>query len=99
MAVLECHPDKQEELLSMLREFYTLMQQKGYSRDLLYNDAKETSRFVHLRIWNSDEARSLAQQDPDVHRYWMQLPEVCTITTIYEDLVPVFSSYKLISEI
>jgi len=49
---------------------------------------------VHIRIWLSDEARDSAVHDPDVHHYWMKLPELGVITSIYEDLEPLFSSQE-----
>jgi hypothetical protein len=92
MAVLKSHPGKEPELLAFLREFYTMMRSKQYSHDLLFHDLKQTDVFVHIRIWISDEARQSAVQDPDVHHYWMKLPELGTITTIYEELEPIFST-------
>ena len=93
MAILEPFPGKEEDTLTLLREFYTFLHNKGYSQDLLYRDARASSRYVHVRIWLSDQARSEAQQDPEVHRFWMRLAEICTIKTIYEELEPVFSTY------
>lgn len=94
MAILDAHPGHEEDVIQLLRDFYTNIHGKGYSSDLLYRDAKSPSRFVHLRIWNSDESRTNAQQDPEVHRYWVRLAEICTISTIYEELEPIFSTYK-----
>ena len=37
-------------------------------------------------------------QDPDVHHYWITLPEFGTITTIYEELEPIFSTQEGIVE-
>ncbi len=92
MAILEALPGKEDELLSILRELYTLMQAKGYSRDTLHRDAGRPDRFLHLRYWNSPEMRSEAQADPEVHRYWQLLPELCTIPTVYESLEKMFES-------
>ncbi len=94
MAILEPHDGREQDTVELLREFYSAIHEKGYSRDLLYRDVKHRGRFVHLRIWASEEARNEAQQDPDVHRYWMRLSEMCDITTIYEELEPVFSTYQ-----
>src|SRR5271165_6368868 len=79
VAVLEALPGKEEELIAMLREFYAMMHKKGYCTDVLYRDADRSDRLFHLRRWTSPEHRSEAQIDPDVHRYWQQLPELCTI--------------------
>lgn len=92
MAILQPHPGKQSEMLAFLREFYTMMYTKQYSRDTLFHDAKRPDVFVHVRIWLSEEARATAQQDPDVHRYWMNLPDLGAILSIYEELEPVFST-------
>ncbi len=92
LAVLEALPGREEELLSMLQEFYTLMHTKGYSRDSLHRDTIRPNRFVHLRYWKSDETRTEAQGDPEVHRYWQQLPELCTIPVVYEELETVFET-------
>jgi hypothetical protein len=90
MAVLQAHPDKGPELVSLLSEFYTMMYRKQYSRDLLFRDAKQEGQFVHIRIWTSPEAREAAVHDPDVHYYWMKLPELAEITNIHENLETVF---------
>ena len=92
MAIMKPHQDKESEMLTFLREFYLMMHSKKYSRDMLFHDLKQPGVFVHIRIWLSDEARNAAVQDPDVHRYWMKLPELGTITTIYEELEPIFST-------
>ena len=92
MAVLEALPDKEEELLAMLRELYTMMHAKGYCRDSLHRDASRPDRFLHLRHWTSPEMRSEAQIDPEVHRYWQKLPELCNIPIVYENMEKVFES-------
>lgn len=94
LAILSPFEGKESATLTLLREFYTMMNQKGYSRDLLYRDAKQPSSFVHLRIWKSDAIRSEAQHDPDVHHFWKSLTEVCDVTTAYESLDPVFSTVQ-----
>jgi hypothetical protein len=94
MAIMKPHPGKQPEMFAFLREFYTMMHNKQYSRDMLFHDLKQPGVFVHVRIWLSDEARDSAMQDPAVHYYWMKLPELGTITTIYEDLEPIFSNQE-----
>ena len=45
-----------------------------------------------MRYWKSEETRSEAQHDPEVHRYWQRLPELCTIPTVYENLETVFET-------
>jgi len=92
VAVLEALPGKDEELLAMLRELYTMMHAKGYCRDTLHRDLARPDRFLHLRHWTSDEMRTEAQADPEVHRYWQMLPDLCTIPIVYESLNRVFES-------
>jgi quinol monooxygenase YgiN len=98
MAILKPHPGKESELFAFLREFYTMMHSKQYSRDILLRDLKQPGVFVHIRIWLSDEARDAAMQDPAVHHYWLKLPELGTITTIYEELETIFSTREGIVE-
>jgi hypothetical protein len=98
LAILEPLENKEAETLQLLREFYMFMATKGYSHDLLYRDGKNASRFVHLRIWRSSEARHEAQEDPEVHRFWMRLPEVCVITTTQQTLELLFSSIGIALE-
>jgi len=92
LAKLEALPGKQEELVNLLRELYALMNSKGYCRDALYRDSTSPDRFLHLRYWTSAAMRAEAQADPEVHRYWLQLPELCTIPVVYETLEKVFES-------
>jgi quinol monooxygenase YgiN len=98
MAILKAHPGKEPELVAFLSEFYTMMRTKQYSRDMLYRDLKQPGVLVHIRIWRSNEARDSAVHDPDVHRYWMKLPELATMTTIYEELTPIFSTQEGVVE-
>jgi quinol monooxygenase YgiN len=92
LSVLEALPAKEDELLNMLRELYTLMNAKGYCRDTLYRDSSRPDRFLHLRCWASAEMRAEAQADPQVHRYWQMLPQLCTIPVVHESLEQVFKS-------
>jgi hypothetical protein len=92
LAVLEALPGKEEQLLTTLRELYTLMHAKGYCRDTLHRDSSNLDRFLHLRYWISTETRSEAQVDPEVHRYWQMLPQLCTIPIVYESLEKVFET-------
>jgi len=92
VAALEAFPGKEEELLRLLREFYTIMHEKGYSRDSLYRDEARPDRFLHVRCWNSGELRAEAQADPAVHRFWQRLPELCTVTVLHESMEKVFET-------
>lgn len=92
LAILEALPGKEAELLAMLRELYTMMHAKGYCRDRLYRDSSRPDRLLHLRAWTSAATRAEAQVDPEVHRYWQRLPELCQIPVVYESLETVFES-------
>lgn len=92
LAVMEALPGKEEELLSMLRELYTMLYSKNYCRDSLHRDTSRPDRFVHLRRWTSAQSRAEAQADPDVHRYWLKLPELCIMAAVYETLETVFET-------
>lgn len=97
VAIVEPLQGKHEAALELLREFYCFMAEKGYSHDLLYRDAHNASRFVHLRIWRSASAQQEAQEDPDVHRFWMRLPEVCEISKARQNVELLFSSIDSLS--
>lgn len=92
VAVLEALSGKEDELLRTLRDLYTLVHGKGYCHDTLYRDMSRPGRFLHLRYWTAPQMRGEAQADPEVHRYWMKLPELCTVTVLYESLEKVFES-------
>jgi hypothetical protein len=94
MAILKPHPGMEQEMVAFLREFYSMMNVKKYSRDMLFHDQKKSDTYVHIRLWRSLESREAAMHDPDVHRYWMKLPELGTVTEIYEDLEPIFSTER-----
>lgn len=91
-AVLEALTGKEEDLLNTLRALYSLMAAKGYCQDALYRDTTNAARFLHRRRWSSPEMRAEAQGDPEVHRYWLMLPELCDITTVYESVEKVFET-------
>ncbi len=94
MAIMKSHPGKEPELLAFLRDFYTMMNRKQYSRDMLFRDVHQPDVLVHIRIWLSTDARDSAVQDPDVHRYWKRLPDLADMTTTYEELQPIFSTQE-----
>jgi len=94
MAILKPNPGLELEAFEFLREFYSMMYTKQYSRDILFRDLKNPAVFVHIRIWLSMEARATAVNDPDVHHYWKKFPEFATITTTYEELEPIFSTQE-----
>ncbi len=97
VTIIEPFENKEEAALQVLRELYTFMAKKGYSNDLLYRDARNAKRFVHLRVWKSPEAKQEAQEDPEVHHFWMRLPEVCEISNAQHNLELLFSSMNAAS--
>jgi hypothetical protein len=84
---------KNEETLEVLNGLYSLLSRKGYSRDLLYRDAR-SERLVNLRYWKSEEARQEAQEDPEVHRYWQRLAEISRVDGVVERLEEVPGSWS-----
>jgi len=70
--------------LATIRELNGLVASKGYGRDLLYRDGD--SRYVLLRYWNSDQARSAALEDPELLRCWARLGNEIQILKVYEKL-------------
>ena len=85
LAVIKVHDGKEQELLEVLHDFYALLRTMNYSRDTLYRDAG-SGRFLNLRYWSSEEARDAAHEDPNVHRFWRRLAEICEIEHVYEKL-------------
>ena len=69
MAVWEPVPAHgSRSLVDTFRELNSIVAAKGYGRDLLYRDRE--SHYVFLRYWKSEEARSAAQEDPEMLRCW-----------------------------
>jgi quinol monooxygenase YgiN len=75
---------EEQELLFVLNELYSLMERKGYSRDELLRSRNEPAYFIHIRRWSSEKARQEAHEDPDVHRYWARLGQLCHIPRVHE---------------
>ncbi|MBZ5648089.1 MAG: antibiotic biosynthesis monooxygenase [Acidobacteriia bacterium] len=84
MAIFVAHEGKEDELLATVREFYSMLRRKNYSRDLLYRDRKNPRRFIHLRYWKSEQTRSEAHEDPDVHRCWQRMGLLCDMESVTE---------------
>ena len=84
MAVMQAHDGKEQELEATLREFYEMLKRKGYSRDQLFRHGARV--FVNVRRWVSAQTRQEAHEDPDVHRYWARLGNICDMKMICERL-------------
>lgn len=70
--------------VATIHELNAIIASKGYGRDFLYRSGD--SHYVLLRYWNSESARSTAQEDPDVLRCWARLGNEIEILKVYEKL-------------
>lgn len=86
IAVVRPHEGKTEETVAVIRELYAVLERKHYSRDLLYRDLNDPRLMVNLRHWSSAQARRDAQEDPEIHRYWQRLGQLCEVVKVYEEL-------------
>src|SRR6266581_5383410 len=87
VAVWEPVPDMEAHSLATLRELTSIVNAKGYGRDMLYRDRE--LHYVFLRYWKSEEARRAAQEDPDMLRCWARLGNEIEIVKVYETLTEV----------
>jgi hypothetical protein len=70
--------------LATMRELSMIVSSKEYGRDLLYRGGD--SHYLLLRYWNSEQARSSAQEDPEILRCWARLGNEIKILKVYEKL-------------
>jgi hypothetical protein len=70
--------------LETMRELNSIVSRKQYGRDLLYRSGD--AHYILLRYWNSEQARSSAQEDPEVLRCWARLGNEIKILKVYEKL-------------
>lgn len=84
IAIWEPIPGMETASLETVRELNAIVSRKQYGRDLLYRSGD--SEYVLLRYWNSEEARSAAQEDPEVLRCWARLGNEIKISKVYEKL-------------
>jgi hypothetical protein len=84
VAIWEPQPGMEAASLATIRELNIIVAKKGYGRDLLYHSGD--SRYVLLRYWNSEQARSAAQEDPELLRCWARLGNEIQILKVYEKL-------------
>jgi hypothetical protein len=84
IAIWEPLPDMETASLETMRELTAIISRKQYGRDLLYRAGE--SDYVLLRYWNSEQARSAAQEDPEVLRCWARLGNEIKILKVYEKL-------------
>ena len=84
MAIIKVQDGKEQEFLEVMRDFYSMLNTMNYSRDVLYHVSG--GRYVNMRHWQSEEARETAHEDPNVHRFWRRLADICEIEHVYEKL-------------
>jgi hypothetical protein len=84
VAIWEPLPGMEAASLATIRELNAIVSGKGYGRDLLYRTAE--SHYVLLRHWKSEQARSTAQEDPELLRCWARLGNEIQILKVYEKL-------------
>jgi hypothetical protein len=84
IAIWEPLPGLEAVSLETMRELNSIVSRKQYGRDLLYRSSD--AHYILLRYWNSEQARSTAQEDPDVLRCWARLGNEIKILKVYEKL-------------
>jgi hypothetical protein len=84
VAIWEPLPGMESAALATIRELNAIVLKNGYGRDLLYRGSD--SHYVLLRYWNSEQARSAAQEDPELLRCWARLGNEIHILKVYERL-------------
>jgi hypothetical protein len=84
IAIWEPVPGMEAVSLETIRELNAIVSRKQYGRDLLY--VSSDSHYVLLRYWNSEQARSTAQEDPELLRCWARLGNEIKILKVYEKL-------------
>ncbi len=96
VAVFDLVPGREQDCLALLRDFYRVLREKGYSDNLLFRDPKSARRYINVRFWRSEQKQKDAAEDPEVHRFWLRLPELLEMHAVYERLetVPGFPSER-----
>jgi hypothetical protein len=84
IAIWEPLPDLETPALETMRELNAIVSRKEYGRNLLY--LAGDSQYVLLRYWKSEQARSAAQEDPELLRCWARLGNEIKILKVYEKL-------------
>jgi len=86
VAIFQPEPGQEEASLATMRALIAALAAGGYSRDLLYRDAKSRDEYILLRYWKSEEARRAALEDPEVLRCWAKLAQEIRTLKVYETL-------------
>ena len=91
IAVYEPLPGCEEASLATMQDLIAALAKGGYSRDLLYRDAKPAGEYVLLRYWKSEAARRDALEDPEVLRCWAKLAQEIRTVKVFETLEAVMN--------
>jgi heme-degrading monooxygenase HmoA len=86
IAIFQPLPGHEEASLATMQTLIAALSSGGYSRDLLYRDAKSQDEYILLRYWKSEESRRAALEDPEVLRCWAKLSLEIRTVKIYETL-------------
>jgi quinol monooxygenase YgiN len=86
VAIFQPLPGYEEAALSTMRALIAALAAGGFSRDVLYRDAKSGDEYILLRYWKSEAARRAALEDPEVLRCWAKLAQEIRTVKIYETL-------------
>ena len=86
IAFIEPIIGRETECQSQLKQVGEIIARKQYGRDVLYRDSQDPHLLVLTRYWHDAETRRHAHEDPEMHRVWRELSEVCRVTKVYEQL-------------
>jgi len=86
LAIFQPLPGHEDASLATMLDLIAALAAGGYSRDVLYRDAKSPDEYVLLRHWKSEETRRAALEDPNVLRCWARLAQEIRTVRIYETL-------------
>ena len=81
VAVYEPLPGREQDSLETMGLLLKVLSAAGFSRDFLY---KDSSQYVLLRYWKSEEARRAAYEE--VQRCWAKLGNEIRILKVFEVL-------------
>jgi hypothetical protein len=86
IAVLEPTTGHEEDLLAVIHRLYFLMEAKGYSQNVLLRSRSSPVYFINIRYWATEQSPQEAHDDPEVHRCWARLGQLCQIPRVHESM-------------
>ena len=92
VAIFEPLPGHEDASLATMRALIAALSAGGYSRDVLYRDAKSRDQYILLRHCKSENAARAAMEDPEVLCCWDKLSHEIRTLNIYETLEDVLAS-------